>query len=79
MTRRFYRTRTKCIKFKSRFYVFKQLWYLMYHDSNKYVVNQTCEYCNEQLTYLEKIIFPNYCENNPENPTHSRAAARKKS
>ena len=46
----------------------KQLWYLMYHDNNKYIVNQTCEFCNEQLGYLEKIIFPPSCKNNPANP-----------
>lgn len=67
VSKRYYKTRTKCLTLRRRFYVLRQLCYLMYHDSNKYVMNQTCEYCNEQFVYLEKIIFPNNCKNHPEN------------
>ena len=35
----------------------------MYNDENKWIRNQTCEYCNEQLHMFEKIIFPTGCRN----------------
>ena len=63
MTRKYYRSMKRCLKLRARLYVVKQLWYLMYHDDNKYILNQTCEFCNEQFRYLEKIIFPKTCEN----------------
>ena len=35
----------------------------MLHDENKYISNQTCEFCNEPFRMFEKIIFPKECVN----------------
>mgnify|MGYP006922974138 CR=1 FL=1 len=36
----------------------------MYHDENKYIENQTCEYCNEAFVMFDKVMFPSSCVNN---------------
>ena len=64
MHRYFPKSSKKCLGCRVFFYPLTQWLSLMYHDTNKYVVNQTCEYCNEQLLMFEKIIFPKDCENN---------------
>ena len=43
----------------------------MYHDENKYITNQTCEYCNQEFLMFDKIIFPKNCENYPKGPMKS--------
>ena len=40
----------------------------MYHDENKYIKNQTCEYCNQEFLMFDKIIFPKDCLNYPRGP-----------
>lgn len=68
LNKRWYKTRDKCIGLRKLIYPVKQWLSLMYFDQNKFLINQTCEYCNEQFMIFEKIIFPLECQNNPENP-----------
>ena len=44
----------------------------MYHDRNTYIMNQSCEFCGEQLRMYEKIIFPLRCQNNAQNTKRTK-------
>ena len=44
----------------------------MYHDENKHIKNQTCEYCNQEFLMFDKIIFPKNCENYPKESNNSK-------
>ena len=50
-------------------YPFLQWLSLMYHDRNKYMNYQPCEYCGEPFHLYEKLVFPKNCQNNPKGPT----------
>lgn len=73
--KRFYRSKDSCIRLKIVAHLVKQWASLMFHDENKYIENQTCEYCNEEFVMFDKVIFPGACVNNKNSPTAAPATA----
>lgn len=64
-------------RFNIWLYPFLQWLSLMYHDKNTYLKQVTCEYCGEDFSMFEKLVFPNNCTRNPlcknqtvKTPTH---------